>query len=168
MLKLVLIAVSLLVPAVYANCSPKAAAELEKVGETRLSVWFWDVYDAELFTDSGNYENYQRRALRLSYLRDIEASELVETTREEWQRLDIRMSEQHEQWLSELNEMWPDVSNGDCLMLVETPEGHSEFYNADKKLGVIPSAEFTDDFLAIWLSPDSRFRAERNELIGAS
>lgn len=151
-----------------ANCDPDAGKDLETVGKTRLSVWFWDVYDAELLTNTGNYDTYERRALRLNYLREIEAADLVDTTREEWQRLDIRLTEQHNEWLQRLNEMWPDVQEGDCLMLVETEQGHSEFFNAEGKLGTIESSVFTDDFLAIWLSPDSKFKSERNELIGAN
>lgn len=155
-------------PTMAFACEPSSAESLKQVGKTRLSVWFWDVYDAQLFTDSGNYDNYERRALRLSYLRDIEAQDLVETTKEEWQRMDIEITAQHEQWLTQLNQMWPDVSNGDCLMLVETEQGHSNFYNAEGRLGQIDSAQFTEDFLAIWLSPKSRFKEERNELIGAA
>lgn len=155
-------------PTMAFACEPESAQELKPVGKTRLSVWFWDVYDAQLLTDSGNYEDYERRALRLSYLRDIEAQDLVDTTKEEWQRMAIEISAEHEQWLKDLNTMWPDVSEGDCLMLVETEQGHSTFYNAKGRLGEISSAQFTDDFLAIWLSPNSRFKEERNELIGAT
>ncbi|WP_417681496.1 chalcone isomerase family protein [Pseudidiomarina aquimaris] len=154
-------------PTMALACEPDSAQDLQAVGKTRLSVWFWDVYDAQLLTDSGNYDDYDRRALRLSYLRDIKAKDLVETTKEEWQRMDIAVTSEHEQWLEKLQEMWPDVSNGDCLMLVETEQGHSSFYNAEGRLGGIDSAQFTDDFLAIWLSPNSRFKDERNELIGA-
>ncbi|MDN7124201.1 chalcone isomerase family protein [Pseudidiomarina sp. 1APP75-32.1] len=153
--------------AASAQCSPTAASSLQTVGSTRLSVWFWDVYDAELLTDSGNYKDYDRRALRLSYLREIEAADLVDTTKEEWQRLGIEITPTHQQWLAKLNRIWPDVQAGDCLMLVENAQGQSQFFNTDKELGTIESSEFTDDFLAIWLSPDSRFKEERNELIGA-
>lgn len=151
----------------YAACTAPALDDLNKVGSTRLSVLFWDVYDAELFTDSGDYESYQQRALRLTYLRDIEAQELVETTQEEWERLDIAISDDHRQWLQQLNQMWPDITEGDCLLLVENEQGESVFYNAAGQLGKIPSDTFTDDFLAIWLSKNSRFKEERNELIGA-
>jgi len=155
-------------PTMAFACEPESAQDLKPVGKTRLSVWFWDVYDAQLLTDSGNYDDYQRRALRLSYLRDIEAKDLVETTKEEWQRLEIEVSNEHTQWLDKLNKMWPDVSEGDCLMLVENEQGHSTFYNADGILGSVESAQFTEDFLAIWLSPNSRFKEERNELIGVT
>lgn len=141
--------------------------ELKPVGKTRLQVWFWDVYDAELRTETGSYEQAEQRALQLSYLRDIKAQDLVETTEEEWQRLNIAMTDEHQQWLQQLQQMWPDVQKGDCITLVETTDGHAQFYGSTGKLGVIESAQFTDDFLAIWLDEQSRFKSERNELIGA-
>ncbi|RUO40967.1 hypothetical protein CWE22_01855 [Pseudidiomarina aestuarii] len=140
---------------------------LEVVGETRLSVLFWDVYDAQLRTDSGNYDSYDQRALRLTYLREIKATELVESTQEEWERLGIEITENHQTWLQELNQMWPDVKKGTCLMMIEDADGFAQFHSADGQLGTIQSATFTDDFLAIWLDENSRFKDERNELIGA-
>lgn len=148
------------------QCEPDAIAELELVGETRLSVMFWDVYDARLYTDTGEYEGAGQRALRLDYLRDIEAADLVETTEEEWEKLDYEIDEQAQTWLADLDEMWPDVKEGDCLTLVETEDGFARFYNADGELGVIESKQFTQQFLDIWLSAESRFDDERNELIG--
>ncbi len=164
----VVLALGLQATSALANCQPAAAQSLERVGQTRLSVWFWDVYDAELLTDTGVYDDYHRRALRLSYLRDIKAKDLVETTEDEWRRLGISVSAQHQQWLASMQRMWPDVGKGDCLILVETEQGFSEFYNAQGQLGAIESPQFTDDFLAIWLSPESRFKSERNALIGAN
>lgn len=152
--------------AVASQCSVDAFDSLQKVGETRLSVWFWDVYDAELRTDTGAFENAQQRALQLSYLRDIQAKDLVDTTAEEWQRLGITVSTEHEQWLQELRKMWPNVSEGDCITLLETEQGHAKFYDPKGELGEIASAQFTDDFLAIWLDENSRFKKERNQLIG--
>jgi hypothetical protein len=148
------------------QCTVDAFENLQKVGETRLSVWFWDVYDAELRTDTGAFENAEQRALQLSYLRDIQAKDLVETTAEEWQRLGITLSAEHEQWLQELREMWPNVNEGDCITLLETEQGHAKFYGPKGELGEIASAQFTDDFLAIWLDENSRFKKERNQLIG--
>lgn len=141
--------------------------ELKPVGKTRLLVWFWDVYDAELRTETGAYENAQRRALQLNYLRDIKAKDLVDTTEEEWQRLNIRVSDEHKQWLQRLETMWPNVRKGDCITLVETIDGHAQFFGPEGELGVVESAQFTDDFLAIWLDEKSRFKSERDELIGA-
>lgn len=141
--------------------------ELKPVGKTRLKVWFWDVYDAELRTETGAFSNAEQRALQLSYLRDIKAKDLVDTTAEEWQRLDIAITDNHQQWLNRLTQIWPNVSKGDCITLVETAAGHAQFFGPEGELGVIESAQFTRDFLAIWLDENSRFKSARNELIGA-
>jgi len=50
---------------------------------------------------------------------------------------------------------------------VESDNGYAEFYQGEELLGTVESQEFTDQFLAIWLSPESRFEDERNELVGA-
>lgn len=153
--------------AAQASCTNDQFDNLKVVGETRLSVLFWDVYDAQLRTDTGNYDAYDQRALRLTYLRTIKAKELVESTQEEWERLGIDISADHEQWLQELNDMWPDVEKGTCLMMLEDSDGYAQFFSTEGELGTIQSATFTDDFLAIWLDENSRFKDERNELIGA-
>ena len=72
------------------------------------------------------------------------------------------------QWLEQLQAMWPDINEGDCLALVETKEGYAEFYQGEKLLGTIKDKTFTEYFLAIWLSPESRFDDEREELVGES
>lgn len=150
------------------NCPIPHQNTFEQVGKTRLKVLFWSVYDAELWTDSGNYQQYNQRLLRLNYLRNIAAADLVESTSDEWQRLGIELSAEHQQWLDELRKMWPDVRKGDCLMLVEDSQGHAQFFNASGQLGTIESALFTDHFLAIWLAENSRFDNERNQLIGVN
>jgi hypothetical protein len=150
------------------NCPIPNQSDFEQVGKTRLKVLFWSVYDAELWTDSGNYEQFNQRVLRLNYLRNIAADDLVDSTGEEWQRLGIELSAEHQQWLSDLRTMWPDVRKGDCLMLVETSQGHAQFFNATGPLGTIESDLFTEHFLAIWLAENSRFADERNQLIGVT
>lgn len=151
---------------IAAQCTNSVPADFNKVGETRLSVYFWDVYDAILYSTSGTYQKDQRQALLLSYLRDIEAEDLIETTGEEWQKLELD-SARHDEWLKKLGSIWPDIKEGDCLLLVEGKDGSAMFYQGDKLLGTIDDKEFTDQFLAIWLSENSRFQSERKELIGA-
>lgn len=151
---------------IAAQCTNSVPADFDKVGETRLSVYFWDVYDAILYSPSGTYQKDQRQALLLSYLRDIEAEDLIETTGEEWQKLELD-SARHDEWLKKLGSIWPDIKEGDCLLLVEGKDGSAMFYQGDKLLGTIDDKEFTDQFLAIWLSENSRFQSERKELIGA-
>ena len=59
------------------ECKKQYCNEYKEVGQTRLSVLFWDVYDAFLYTTDGDFDwsqrKQQRKALLLRYLRDIEA-----------------------------------------------------------------------------------------------
>ena len=157
--------------ALASDCHAAVPDDQKSVGETRLSVLFWDVYDARLFTPSGKFDWQQRKQHRktlvLDYLRDIKAADLVDKTAEEWERLDFDHEDQ-QQWLATLNEIWPDIKEGDCLALVENEAGYADFYQGDKLLGTIENATFTEQFLAIWLSPESRYEDERDELTGAS
>lgn len=157
--------------ALASQCDVAVPDEQTKVGETRLSVLFWDVYDARLFTTNGDFDwqqrKQQRKTLVLDYLRDIKAADLVDKTAEEWQRLGFDHQDQ-QQWLDTLNQIWPNIKEGDCLALVENEDGHADFYQGDKLLGTIENSTFTEQFLAIWLSPESRYEDERDELTGAS
>ncbi|TDP40821.1 chalcone isomerase-like protein [Idiomarina aquatica] len=153
------------------DCDSAVPKDQNRVGETRLSVLFWDVYDARLFTNSGDFDwqqrKQQRKTLVLDYLRDIKVADLVDKTAEEWQRLGFAHQDQ-QQWLDTLNQIWPNIKEGDCLALVENEDGHADFYQGDKLLGTIENSTFTEQFLAIWLSPESRYEDERDELTGAS
>lgn len=162
-----LLLVVLAVPAQAAQCAAHISDDLETVGETRLRVMFFKVYDATLMTDSGRYPDAQVVALQLSYLRDIEAEKLVETTREQWQKLNYEIGEAEQQWLEDLQSMWPDVSDGDCLLAFHTDGEGVAFYSANGELGQISSDAFADKFFAIWLDENSSYRKNRNELIGA-
>lgn len=148
-------------------CYAPVTTDLELVGETRLRVYLWRVYDATLYTASGGYPDDTEVALQLNYLRNISAAQLVVTTRDEWQTLGYELDEQAEQWLAELSEMWPDVREGDCLIAHAQTQQGVDFYTAQGALGSISDAAFAERFLAIWLSEDSSFRRNRDELIGA-
>lgn len=149
-----------------AQCAEQVSGDLSTVGETRLSVMFFKVYDATLMTDTGNYPDADTIALQLSYLRDIDAEKLVETTKEQWQELGYEIGENEQEWLDQLEEMWPDVKEGDCLLAYHEADQGIQFYSADRELGQIKSDDFAEKFLAIWLDEDSSYRENRNELTG--
>lgn len=149
------------------QCQADVTDALEKVGETRLRVYFFRVYDATLYTDSGQYPAAESVALELSYLRNIQAQQLVDTTRDEWESLGFKIDAQAEGWLDELQAMWPDVGQGDCLIAASDNYQQVRFYNQQGELGSIDNAQFAEQFFAIWLSENSSFRRNRDELVGA-
>ncbi len=142
------------------------AEQLQLVGQARLEVLFWSIYDSRLYTADGSYTDGQRPLrLELEYLRDIEAADLVEHTRNEWQHLQLRAQEK-ELWLQELARLWPDVREDDVLALEMSESGRSTFLLNGKPLGSIDDPQFGPSFLAIWLSPDTSRPELRRSLIG--
>ena len=50
--------------------------ELKKIGEAKLKVLFWDVYNSSLYSKTGKYEEEQfPQALKINYLIDIDADD---------------------------------------------------------------------------------------------
>lgn len=143
----------------------QVAEGLKPVGETRLRVLFMRIYDAALFTDSGDLDSAERLALAIEYARNFSAQQLVNQTRDEWERMDLVTSDS-ESWLTELSVMWPDVNSGDCIVAIRTEEGSTKFFSRDRELGVIEAPGFAERFFAIWLSEQARFRRSRDELVG--
>ena len=58
---------------------------LKAVGEGVMSYMFWDLYRAKLATTDGDYQAGEHPVrLTLTYLRDIEASDIVKATFDQW------------------------------------------------------------------------------------
>ncbi|RUO81394.1 hypothetical protein CWI84_01150 [Idiomarina tyrosinivorans] len=168
--RIALLALALLASPAWAlsQCKSEVPSDFKSVGKTRLSVLFWDVYDATLYSKSGDFNwplGQQQVALQLDYLRDIDAADLVDKTAEEWQRMGFS-DQRQSQWLQTLRDIWPDIKENDCLLLLQTETGASQFYQGTTLLGTIDSETFTEQFLAIWLSPQTDYPDERKELIG--
>ncbi len=150
---------------VSANASE--TPKLQKCGEAKLRVLFWDVYESALFTPSGNYEPDARPfRLDIRYLRNISAENLISQTKKEWQSQGLTNPEQ-DSWLLTLAEMWPDVETGDTLALLVDENSHSQFSMNGVEIGRIESPQFSTAFAGIWLAASTTRPAMRAALIGA-
>lgn len=143
-----------------------AQISFQTVGEARLRVFLFDVYDSELSTPTGAYEPGQRPVkLKITYLRAFKASSIVQQTIKEWRHLGLA-PEQYEPYLALIDGLWPDIEKGDTLtFIVGTDEG-TEFLHNGRSLGGVNHPSFAQDFLAIWLSPDTSQPELRAQLIG--
>ena len=135
------------------------------VGEARLKVFIWKVYDSALFTPSGRWQGGAPYQLSLHYLRDIPAATLVEETEKAWQeqgRSHPRLNE----WLGLLGDLWPDITEGDNLVFGLNASGDSAFWFNGSPVGSIDDRDFGPLFGGIWLDPDSPRPGLRAQLIG--
>lgn len=156
--------VALLMTVTGAIASPLES--FKKVGEARLEVLFWDIYDSELYSQTGEFsEGDLPLALNIRYLRKFKASSLVDKAEEEWLKLGYS-SEQTKHWLTFIDGLWPDVSKGDELLLTIDNNGVSQFFYNGEPLGTVDDTSFGQGFIAIWLDKNSSYPKLRNSLIG--
>lgn len=139
---------------------------LDPVGSATLKVLFWTIYDSRLYTPDGQFDGIEPGlALELDYRRDIKAEELIQRTREEWRKLGLSHAEQSA-WLERLATLWPDIREGDELILEVGDSLNSRFYFNGELIGELADADFTEQFLSIWLSERSSYPKLRNQLVG--
>jgi hypothetical protein len=143
-----------------------ASPALRKVGEAKLTVMFWDVYESSLYTQTGQYApNDRPLRLDIRYLRNIRGEDLIKQTRKEWRAQGLNHPQQ-EAWLERLAALWPDVSENDVISLLVDEQNVAHFSLNGKPLGTVEDPAFTQQFAAIWLSPDTTRPELRAKLIG--
>ena len=142
--------------------------DLKIVGEAKLKVLFWDVYNSSLYSKTGEYQAEQfPQALKINYLRDIDAEDLIERTQDEWEKLGIKQVT-FSQWIPLLTNIFPDIKKGDTLLLSVSENQQSEFFFNGKTIGKITDQTFGKSFLRIWLDENCSYPKVRNKLIGSN
>ncbi|MFK7859435.1 MAG: chalcone isomerase family protein [Granulosicoccus sp.] len=141
--------------------------DAQLVGEARLKVMFWDVFDARLYADSGLYRSSEPFALSLSYLRSLDGRKIVSKSMEEIRRQAPGSSpEQLARWEKKLLSIIPDVSKGTSITGVRTEEGSTVFYFGNNEIGRVDDLEFTNAFFNIWLGSNTSDPTFRYKLLG--
>lgn len=161
----------LLYSAASLGFSDASSKQLQLVGEARFKFLFWDIYDSKLFTASGAFNSQlpltQQLPLKLKidYLRDIEAADLVDNTIDQWRKIGLSQSaiDAHQALISDL---WPNIGKNDQLAIVLDEQG-SQFYYNGEAIGGQLSTEFGVDFVSIWLAENTTEPKLRNKLINA-
>lgn len=141
---------------------------LQSVGEARMQVLFWKVYDAELLAPSGQWSPQDRFALVLTYLRDLKGKAIAERSIEEIRqqgRVDERTLQQ---WKKTLHEIIPDVRKSTEIIGFVDDQAHTRFYLNGELIGEVRDPEFSEAFFGIWLDERTSQPELRRRLLGAS
>ncbi len=145
-----------------------SSAVLTKVGEARLRVMFWSIYNSRLYTPSGAYREGERPLrLEIEYLRNVPAASLVSRTGEEWEAMG-RDHPRQDQWLERLDALWPDIRERDVLTFEINERNESRFFHNGEALGLIEDPDFGQQFVDIWLSEDCTRPELREALLGVT
>ena len=136
------------------------------VGKGMFSYYFWDVYTGELFASEGKYAKQPPFALRLTYQRDLEGKKIAKRSIDEMKKQGDIAADDADKWLSLMERIFPDVSEGDVITGIATKEGTSVFYVNGEKADEISDKTFTQRFFDIWLSDETSEPKFRRKLLG--
>lgn len=141
------------------------------VGQARLTVWGFDIYDARLWAQP-NFKAASfaasALALELNYLRNFEAADIAERSLKEMRRSQPVSDAQAARWKAEMLRVIPDVRKGDRITGVHRPGAGAAFWVNGRASGEILDADFARLFFGIWLSPDTSEPRMREALLSGS
>jgi hypothetical protein len=138
----------------------------EVVGQGRLKVMLWDVYDIAIYAPQGDWQPSSPYALNITYKMDVTAEMIadrsVEEMRKQGQRDEVRLAG----WHTQMKTLFPDVKRGQSLTGILNTQGESVFYQNGQRLGKISDPEFGRRFFDIWLSDRTSQPKLRQALLG--
>jgi len=155
-------------PAPVAQAVPQATLS----GSTRLRVWGFEVYDAQLWVAPGfQAERYADTpfALELRYLRDFSRADIARRSIAEMRRSASIPDAQAQAWQQKLEAAFPDVQRGDRILGIYEPQTQTaRFLTNGQPTGEIRDGNFAALFFGIWLSPQTSEPAMRKALLAAT
>ncbi|MCW8887220.1 MAG: chalcone isomerase family protein [Motiliproteus sp.] len=143
-----------------AFCSMVSAAvipaDLKLVGEARLQVLWWKIFDAKLYGDLAPLDRISGPiVLKLIYLQDFTKEDLVAETAKQ---LKGQVGDKDlETNLARLRQLWPNIREQDSISFYLDPQQMGHFYHNGQYLGSIDRKDFNHAFLGIWLSIDGSY-----------
>lgn len=156
-----------------ANEAETARSGLRPMGQTRLRVWGFEVYDASLHVGPGfdgeRYEEH-RFTLELRYLRRLRGRDIAQRSIDEMRPIaqaqglpwDDGLAQR---WLQTMQSLFPDVDRDDRILGEHRPGERAVFYVNGARRGDVADARFARLFFGIWLAPQTSQPAMRQALL---
>ncbi|NND91668.1 MAG: hypothetical protein HKN42_12475 [Granulosicoccus sp.] len=138
------------------------------IGEARMKVLLWDVFDARLYASGERFDRTKPFALSLSYLRELRGHSIVETTISEMSRQGRFSPSELRSWEGQLARLIDDVDTDTTITGVRDENGHTLFYRDGQALGKITDTRFTGGFFDIWLGDRTSRPAFTRQLLGTA
>ncbi|MDX1490990.1 MAG: chalcone isomerase family protein [Pseudohongiellaceae bacterium] len=136
------------------------------VGTARLKYFLWNVYDAKLYTSSGQWRSGEPFALELTYLRDLNGDAIAKRSVEEIQKQGFTDEAVLSNWYRRLIEIIPDVKKGTRLTGVVDANSRTHFFRDGEKVAHLDDPLFSKWFFNIWLGDSTSEPKLRQQLLG--
>jgi Chalcone isomerase-like len=148
----------------------QALPEARVQGQGRLRFLGLSIYDARLWAAAPavTAQTWVQRplALELHYLRHLKGPLIAERSITEIRRQGSLSAEQERPWLSALQNLIPDVQDGDRLVGLWQPDrGMTLFFNGQSR-GSLSDLTLSQRFMGIWLSAKTSEPELRHALLG--
>ena len=140
--------------------------QAKMVGKGRLSLLFWEVYDAALYAPQGQWREEAPMALVIHYFREIEGKDIADRTIREMRQQGFAEEDVLAGWLQALRKIFPDVRRGSELTGVYVPGKATRFYLDDREIGQVKDPAFGPRFFNIWLAENTSEPGLRQQLLG--
>ena len=138
----------------------------EKVGEARLRVLFWTVYDSVLYTPDGKWNPDEPFALSITYLRKLSTARVVDETIKQMRQQGFEDEEKQAEWHREMTAIFPPINKNTVLTGVYTDTRETVFFDGSREVGTIKDPEFGKRFFDIWFGERTEYPKLRDQLIG--
>ena len=136
------------------------------LGQGRLRVLFWEIYDASLYATNGVYDPEKPFALSLTYLREFAGSDIARRSIEEIRRQGFADETTLASWMEQLDAIFPDVVEGDQIIGISRPSEETRFILNGALIGTITDQNLSRRFFDIWLSESTSEPDMREALLG--
>ena len=159
-------AVALAVNAQGSSLERAWTPDLMLLGEGRLRVLFWEIYDASLYATNGVYDPEKPFALSLTYLRGFSGSEIAQRSVDEIRSQGFVDETVLASWMAQLDAIFPDVVEGDQITGISQPSEGTRFFLNGALIGTITDQNLSTRFFDIWLSEKTSEPGMRESLLG--
>lgn len=163
---ILLFALGFAFPAIASEIVVQQIPNASKVGEGRLSIVFWDVYDATLYAPYGKWNPEKPHALSIRYFREIDGAAIAERSIVEIRKQGFSDEKLLADWHKQMLGIFPNVSDGTELTALFTSQKTTDFYHNGKRIGSINAPLFSKHFFDIWLSEKTSEPELRKALLG--
>ena len=134
------------------------------VGEVNYSHLFWDLYDAKLFSETGDFEE-NKFALVLKYNTKISRKSVVKETINQLKKQKEYTEEELDELKTLLKNTFKDIKVDDTFIGIRE-NNTAYFYFKHEKVLETKDLEFINLFFNIWLREDSQNPAFTKKLLG--
>ena len=134
------------------------------VGEVNYTHLFWNLYDAKLITETGNFDK-NKFALTLKYNTKISKKSVIKETLNQLKKQKEYTDEELVELTTLLNSTFKKIKVGDTFIGIKENDT-AYFYFKNEKVLETEDLEFINLFFDIWLRQDSQNPAFTKKLLG--